>query len=123
MAGRRPVPTGTIVCAVPDEGCVACGRLAVHIISCTLFQERRGVDEFWVCQHCKSLNRSGTGRCYHCRQKFGSAPKPTAELNRTSGAPGPTSMPTGQLSVGPLPPYLARPTALGAPTPIDGSIG
>jgi hypothetical protein len=85
--------------------------------------ERQGVDEFWVCQHCRSLNRAGTGRCYHCRQKFGSKPKPTAELNRSSGAPGPTPMPTGQLSVGPLPPYLARPTALGAPTPIDGSIG
>ena len=33
------------------------------------------------------------------------------------------SMPSGQLSVGPLPPSFARPAALGAPARADGSIG
>ena len=32
------------------------------------------MDEFWVCQHCKSLNRMGSGKCYSCGRKFGSKP-------------------------------------------------
>jgi len=87
------------------------------------FHERQGVDEFWVCEHCRSLNRSGTGRCYHCKQKFGSKPKAVPEPTRSSAAPGPMSMPSAQVSLGPLPPYIARPAALGTPAPRDGSIG
>ena len=86
------------------------------------FHERQGVDEFWVCQHCRSLNRSGTGRCYHCKQKYGSKPK-APEPTRAPAAIGPMPMPTAQASLGPLPSYFARPAVLGTPAHSDGSIG
>ncbi len=63
------------------------------------------MDEFWVCQHCRSLNRVGTGRCYHCREKFGSLPKQAEVVNRNSGAPGPTPLPMGPVGL----PGLGRP--------------
>lgn len=81
------------------------------------------MDEFWVCQHCHSLNRAGTGRCYHCRQKFGSRPKPAPEPTRNPPQPGPTPISAAQSAMGPQPSYLSRPTALVTPPPIDGSIG
>ena len=123
MGGRSPVPRGTIVQALPDERCVALDHLAVHIIDLHSSQERRGVDEFWVCQHCRSLNRAGTGRCYHCRQKFGSAPKAAAPVNRSAAAPGPRPVSSGQADVDALPSYLVRPIALETAVPSDNSIG
>lgn len=102
------------------------------------------MDEFWVCQHCRSLNRAGTGRCYHCRQKFGSQPKEASPVVRSAGTPAPAPFPPGAIgSSGPasfggpigaagpvavggpgggpsaddLPAYYSRPVAL-APTPV-----
>jgi hypothetical protein len=100
------------------------------------------VDEFWVCQHCRSLNRSGTSRCYHCREKFGSRPKEAPQVVRNVGAPGPAPYSPGTIGsvggfggpigtgaggamgsalggppVGDPPAYLSRPVALG-PTPV-----
>jgi hypothetical protein len=72
------------------------------------------VDEFWVCQHCKSLNRFGSGKCYGCKNKYGSKPQEVI-VNRSAGAP--TPLPLASPAVpgpGPLPaPHLARPVALG----------
>jgi hypothetical protein len=51
------------------------------------------VDEFWVCQHCKSLNRAGTVRCYSCRNKLGSK-APEVETLR-GAAPPPAPAPLG----------------------------
>ncbi len=54
------------------------------------------MDEFWVCQHCRSLNRAGTGRCYHCREKFGSRPQAVPAVIRPgAGAPSLPRMGTG----------------------------
>ena len=67
------------------------------------------MDEFWVCEHCHSLNRIGSGRCYRCREKYGSWPKEAAAANRNSGAPVPAPFPVS-------PAYLSRPVAQ-TPTP------
>ncbi len=89
------------------------------------------MDEFWVCQHCRSLNRAGTGRCYHCHQKFGSKPKESAPIARPGGTPGPAPFLPGAIGAGPaavggpgggpsdddVPAYYSRPVAL-APTPV-----
>ena len=78
------------------------------------------MDEYWICQHCKSLNRAGTSRCYHCRQKFGSGPAQPApapapvraeqtHAEQTQPAPPPPAT-KQDLSIGTLPPsYLSRP--------------
>ncbi len=73
------------------------------------------MDEFWVCQHCKSLNRFGSGKCYGCRNKYGSIPKEVSTLARSAGAPTPLQSPSPtNRGAGPSPaPYLARPAALG----------
>jgi hypothetical protein len=81
------------------------------------------VDEFWVCQHCRSLNRVGTGRCYHCKQKFGSKPKAAPTLSRNAGTPPPpsVSLPGGRgvPSHPDAPPaYLSRPVAVTPPAAI-----
>jgi hypothetical protein len=72
------------------------------------------VDEFWVCQHCKSLNRVGSGKCYGCKNKYGSRPKEVETLHRSG--PAPTQLPSpppGPPGVVPPPaPYLARPVTL-----------
>jgi hypothetical protein len=47
------------------------------------------VNEFWVCGHCKSLNRAGAGRCYHCKEKFGTQPKDVDTVNRNAPPPAP----------------------------------
>jgi hypothetical protein len=101
------------------------------------------VDEFWVCQHCRSLNRAGTSRCYHCRQKFGSRPQDAAPIVRNAAAAASAPLPVGPGSglpggsragtaagaasfgypigaaaqAGELPAYLSRPVAL-APAPV-----
>ena len=49
------------------------------------------MEEFWVCQHCKSLNRAGSSKCYSCRTKFGSrAPEP-ATISRNAPVEAPVS--------------------------------
>jgi hypothetical protein len=89
------------------------------------------VDEFWVCQHCRSLNRSGTGRCYHCREKIGSQPKelpkpaarpagPAASIGQIGSSMG-SGAAAGAAGFGPpisspasgeAPAYLSRPAAI-----------
>jgi hypothetical protein len=96
------------------------------------------VNDYWMCEHCKSLNRAGTGKCYSCHRKYGSAPKQAGVIRRAAepqsstsggrpipGAPPPagffTGSSVGQGVVGPggvpvnsdtdLPAYLSRPIA------------
>lgn len=81
------------------------------------------MDEFWVCQNCRSLNRAGSGRCYSCRHRFGAKPPevkaaavaapPTAAASRAGF--GPESAPG---------PYFSRPVALASPAaPVPGAVG
>ena len=78
------------------------------------------MDEFWICQHCKSLNRAGQGKCYHCKEKFGSKPKNPEGSTHGKGdsKPKPPVILGGGPSqalpgLNPEPPqYLTRPTAL-----------
>src|SRR5512141_1419740 len=91
----------------------------MHIIN-GLARKGRSVDEYWVCQHCRSLNRAGSGRCYSCKKKFGSKPKEleigrpgTGSGNRPSDAGG-----SGAGSSG----GGTRPVALSTP-PSSGSGG
>ena len=73
------------------------------------------MDEFWVCQHCRSLNRAGTGRCYHCRQKFGSKPKEAPVIVRSAGTPAPAPFPPGAIGSG-------APAGFGVPIGAAGSV-
>ncbi len=121
------------------------GRTVVSAAANPLEERSPRVDEFWVCQHCRSLNRAGTGRCYHCREKFGSKPKEASTIVRGGGVPAPAPTPfppgsigntapagfgapiggTGRTGVGApdtssdddIPAYYSRPAAL-APTPV-----
>jgi len=45
------------------------------------------VEEFWVCQNCKSLNRAGTNKCYSCKARFGTKAPEAETLQRPSAAP------------------------------------
>jgi hypothetical protein len=69
------------------------------------------VDEFWICQHCRSLNRAGTGRCYHCKKKYGSKPKEVpGTIVKGSAAQAPLPLPRNAGFAGdPNAPYLSRP--------------
>ncbi len=83
------------------------------------------MDEFWVCQHCKSLNRSGTNKCYSCKKSIGSKPATVGTFNRNA-APTPLAPPPPPPG-GPIPvdfgarnappAYLSRPAAPTAPAP------
>ena len=73
------------------------------------------MEQFWVCQNCKSLNRAGTNKCYSCKAKFGSKPFEPEAISKSAAAPSP------QLR-GPIPDFgprlvqpapYARLTALG----------
>jgi hypothetical protein len=44
------------------------------------------VEEFWVCQNCKSLNRAGSGKCYSCRTKFGTLAPEAGVISRNAPA-------------------------------------
>jgi hypothetical protein len=88
------------------------------------------VDEFWVCQHCRSLNRAGTGKCYSCRNKYGSKPKEAGSLGKSAAAPAPsTAASIADFRSAPPPPSPApapftRPVALGAvPAPYAAPVG
>lgn len=78
------------------------------------------MDEFWVCPHCRSLNRAGAARCYSCRNKYGSRPADASPVNRTAAAaasapPGP--LPSAGIGLAQAP-YLLRPlspTSVAAP--------
>ena len=72
------------------------------------------MDEFWVCQHCRSLNRAGSGKCYSCRKKYGSRPKDGSPVVASAGAPAP---PPARSTTGSRPApvqatYFSRPVAL-----------
>lgn len=73
------------------------------------------MDEFWVCQHCKSLNRLGSGKCYGCKNKYGSKSKEVSTLSRSAAATTPVPLASPAVpGADPSPaPYLARPVALG----------
>ena len=73
------------------------------------------MEEFWVCHHCRSLNRASASKCYSCREKYGSRPKEGAPAVKNARvASPPTALPTmadfGAAAV--QQPYLARPVAL-----------
>lgn len=75
------------------------------------------MEEFWVCAHCRSLNRSGTGKCYSCREKYGTKPKEgdqAAKAGAPSAPPPPRQMPdfSGAVAAPPAVPYYSRPVAL-----------
>jgi len=81
------------------------------------------VDEFWVCQHCRSLNRAGTGKCYRCRNKYGSSPKEGSSAGNSApvaAAPLAASAPDFRSPPPPTPTYT-RPVALGAVPPAYGA--
>jgi hypothetical protein len=80
------------------------------------------LDEFWVCQHCRSLNRAGTGRCYHCRQKFGSKPKEAAAVVRNAATPGPVPFPPGAIGSG-GPAGFGGPIGAAGPAAVGGAMG
>ncbi|HJX68205.1 MAG TPA: hypothetical protein VJ258_05710 [Candidatus Limnocylindrales bacterium] len=77
------------------------------------------MEEFWVCQHCRSLNRASAGKCYGCREKYGSQPKqgtPAVKgANRVAAPPAalPTLADFGAAVV--RQPYISRPVALPSP--------
>jgi hypothetical protein len=69
------------------------------------------VEQYWVCQNCKSLNRSGASRCYSCKEKFGSKPKVVDPVNPAPPRPAVTATRT-DLNLGQVPPaYVSRPLA------------
>jgi hypothetical protein len=74
------------------------------------------VEEFWVCQHCRSLNRASASKCYSCREKYGSRPKEGAPAvkNATRVASPPAALPTAADFGAAVArqPYIARPVAL-----------
>jgi hypothetical protein len=95
------------------------------------------VNDYWICGHCKSLNRAGTGKCYRCKNKYGSqpnevpvvrapAPPPSTPGSRPipgaappagfftgpsvgQGVVGPGGVPVDPGVNGELPAYLSRP--------------
>jgi hypothetical protein len=82
------------------------------------------VEEFWVCQNCKSLNRAGSSKCYSCKTRFGSKPPQPETFSKAPAAPA-------ALLRGPIPDFSAasvasqpyvRPTALGPATAGAGAI-
>src|ERR1035437_5182157 len=78
------------------------------------------VDEFWVCAHCRSLNRVGTGKCYSCREKYGTKPKEDAR-KPVAVAPAPIAQDRipdfGAASTPPPAHYYSRPVALARAAP------
>jgi hypothetical protein len=86
----------------------------------------RCVEEFWVCQHCRSLNRASAGKCYSCREKYGSQPKqgtPAVKgANRIASAPAalPTLADFGAAVA--QQPYISRPVALPSPAASSAAV-
>jgi hypothetical protein len=76
------------------------------------------VEEFWVCQNCKSLNRAGSSKCYSCKTRFGSKPPQPETISTAPAAPAALlrgSIPDFSAAPVASQPY-ARPTALGPAT-------
>ena len=69
------------------------------------------MEEFWVCQNCKSLNRAGSSKCYSCRAKFGTRGPEPQSVSRNAPAAAP-------LPQGPIADFGAAPT----PTPQYGRL-
>jgi uncharacterized membrane protein YgcG len=86
----------------------------------------RCVEEFWVCQHCRSLNRASAGKCYSCREKYGSKPKQGAPAvkgaNRVASPPAalPTLADFGAAVA--RQPYISRPVALPSPAASSSAV-
>lgn len=81
------------------------------------------MDEFWVCQHCRSLNRAGSGKCYSCRKKYGSRPKESDVVVPTAGAATPPARPGASPGVAPVQTtYFSRPVALASAAAPAGQI-
>jgi hypothetical protein len=85
------------------------------------------VEEFWVCPHCRSLNRAGSGKCYSCKNKLGSKPREDP-VRRAAAAPTPAPAPA-PTRPGPTPepgavtapaPFYARPVVMG---PVSAGAG
>lgn len=73
------------------------------------------MEEFWVCPHCRSLNRARSGKCYSCKNKYGSKPREdTAKKAAVAPAPAPARpTPTPELGSRPAPaPLYTRPVVL-----------
>ena len=68
------------------------------------------MDEFWVCQHCRSLNRAGSSKCYSCREKYGTRPAEGAPVTRPAAAAPPPP------PVGPIPDFSRAPAPAPVPT-------
>ena len=62
------------------------------------------MDEFWVCQHCRSLNRAGAGKCYSCRNKYGSRAADAPAVIKPSAAPPPPVEQIPDFGRAPVPP-------------------
>jgi hypothetical protein len=78
------------------------------------------VNEFWVCAHCKSLNRAGSGRCYSCKQRYGSQPAaPVASRSAGSQPAAPVAPPTPRWRGVPG----APPPSFSAPPGSQGIVG
>lgn len=77
------------------------------------------MDEFWICQHCRSFNRAGSGECHRCRNKLGSRPADVSPVSRTAAATTarPPAAPRPGVNIGPLAPYPSQSVAL---APIAG---
>jgi len=75
------------------------------------------VDEYWVCQKCRSLNRAGSGRCYSCREKLGSRPSPDSNTSVSAAPPPPAAGPEVSFSAAPVQAsYYSRSVGLTAST-------
>lgn len=73
------------------------------------------MEEFWVCPHCRSLNRASAGKCYSCKQKYGTKPKAEPEVAKAAAAaplpPAPRPA-AADFSAAAQPAYLVRPVAM-----------
>jgi hypothetical protein len=82
------------------------------------------LEEFWVCQHCHSLNRSGNGKCYHCKKRFGTAP-PAVETLARPGSKPPVVLPGGRSGdsgrSGEPAQYMSRPVSVSPPPGLEGA--
>jgi hypothetical protein len=81
------------------------------------------VEEFWVCQNCKSLNRAGSSKCYSCRTKFGNRAPEAAAVSRNAPAAPPPAGPIPDFGAAPAQaPQYARLAALAPATAAAGGI-
>ncbi|MGZ6268569.1 MAG: zinc finger Ran-binding domain-containing protein [Candidatus Limnocylindrales bacterium] len=75
------------------------------------------MEEFWVCPHCRSLNRASAGKCYSCKEKYGSKPKEASSVVANAGIvtpppPAPAPMADFSAAAAQPPAYISRPVAM-----------